>query len=162
MNKGHNFRYVQFQTPTGTGYACVSFDWDKTDDNIKYAAGIVFCNPNERRFNKERARAQASVRREGQREKSRGLSIRANVPSVDKTRFVSNAEFENVLRDIIYRATKMSIVPHWAIRALRDENVKFGMHQEQRPKHKLSQVMSSQLRFSVCMVPTKASTKTGS
>jgi len=48
-----NFRYIQFQTPSGKGYATVAIDWEKQDiadgqKVLNYKCAVSFCSPKDR------------------------------------------------------------------------------------------------------------------
>lgn len=137
MHKGHNFRYVQFNTSLGTGYACISFEWKKTGETIKYSAGVSFCSPKDT-FDKERARRSAQFRRLGERVHSKGMNISSVVRASSTNKFVTNQEFDAVLRDIIARAEEKELVPNWAVKALRNNSVRFGLREDQNVGNKLS------------------------
>lgn len=143
MHKGHNFRYVRFFTSLGVGHACVSFEWEKTNDTIRYSAGVSFCSPKDA-FDKERARRVAQFRRTGERVNSKGMNISSFVSASNKNRFVTNNEFDTVLRDIFVKAQEKELVPNWAQKSLSLNTFQFGLREEPNVgRNKLSQHVPS-------------------
>lgn len=135
MNKGQNFRYIQFFTNSGVGYACVSFEWEKTDQTIKYSAGVSFCSPKDV-FSKERARRTAEFRRKGERVGSKGMTVQSTVPVVNQTKFVTNQEFDLILKEILAKTSEMGLAPTWAIKAFDTEKYRFSLREEQNVSNK--------------------------
>ena len=127
MHQGQNFRYVQFETASGTGYACVNFEWRKEADRIDYTAGISFCSPNDK-FEKSIARTISERRRTLT---ARKKSIQASIAVQDSgTKYVSNKEFDSVLEDILDRAEDKNLVPKWAWKAYNNGQFRFGLYQK--------------------------------
>jgi len=135
--KSKRFRYVKFETQSGTGYACVCFDWDRVAPNtIQYKAGISFCSPKDT-FSKFVARVKAESRFNGsQRVKSRDKHIESKVevaPPV--TNFVTNDEFKTMLSDIFEQCGKTNSIPNWALDAFNDGKYQFGLSQSENKGH---------------------------
>lgn len=154
MSTGHNFRYIQFKTPVGIGYACVSLTWEKVDSKISYTAGISFCSPKDV-FNKHRAREMADNRRIGARLKSRNMNHSGLIAAIEDTKFISNSEFDKVLRDLMTNLSvrpNSTMVPNWASKAFHGDTYILGLTQDQSrsTSRKLSQ-MTQQLKIPVTL-----------
>lgn len=128
MTERQNYRYVQFQTPTGRGYACVSFTWERHGDVIKYVAGIAFCSPLDA-FSKSLARSSAERRRVGSdRVKSKNKRVVSQVSSPNPTTtFITNKEFDAIFRDVISAVSSKNEVPKWALDAVDVSDIHFGL-----------------------------------
>lgn len=128
MTERQNYRYVQFQTPTGRGYACVSFTWERQGDVIKYVAGIAFCSPLDA-FSKSLARSSAERRRVGSdRVKSKNKRVVSEVSSPNpKTTFITNEEFFAIFGDILKNVGSKNEVPKWALDSWNTNVVTFGL-----------------------------------
>ena len=149
MSTGHNFRYIQFRTPTGVGFACVSIEWTKVDSRIDYTAGVSFCSPKDI-FDKRRAREMANNRRIGKRLHSKNMNYSGSVAVIDETKFISNSEFDRIFRNFMSNAPASGTrIPNWASKALHLDAYTLGLTQEQgnaQPR-KLSQLLATQVRL---------------
>ena len=138
MAQGKNFRYLQFDTVNGRGYACVSFTWTREGDRIGYEAGIAFCSPSDK-FRKDIARLKAEARRAGStRLKSQGKRVASEITSTNPTtNFISNEEFGVIFDDILIKCEDSNVVPKWLWAAYNEGSFRFGLR-EQELKTKMS------------------------
>ena len=142
MAQGKNFRYIQFDTANGRGYACVSFSWSREGEIIQYEAGIAFCSPLDH-FRKDIARLKAEQRRAGSlRLKSQGKRVASQINSPNPiTNFISNDEFKIIFDDILLKCEDANVVPKWVWNSYNNETFRFGLREEIiKPGNKINKV----------------------
>lgn len=135
MSQRQNFRYIQFETPNGRGYACVSLAWERTGDIISYNAGVAFCSPFDF-FRKDIARMKAEHRRSGsQRIKSKDKQVVSQISSPDPvTNFISNEEFRIIFDDILAKCSVKKAVPKWLLDSHNNGGTHFGLRSPDQPQ----------------------------
>lgn len=144
----HSYRYVQFPTAHGVGYAVFSFNYTKRRDEgeypagdrqtVEYEFGVSFCSPKDR-FEKTKGRLIADGRLEKVPVKVIGTApVGTGAPS-----FVTNDDFYDLIPKL---CSELDEMPAWAERAFKKDNFLFGLRQTPKPKVvKLDTLIKSQL-----------------
>lgn len=117
-----NYRYIEFSTPSGKGYATFAIAWkkvqeEKTGDSLlAYKTGFSFCSPKDR-FTKRFGRKVAYTRLTN----DKGNKTFAAITKCSTNKFITNEDFKTILKDLI------EFGPGWAQRCMKRNNFKLGL-----------------------------------